>query len=180
MEKQEKYSVAIRYMHVVGGLAFVAALVLGLVMDDMERGSAKFELMFFHKSLGLAVMGLVAFRLLELFRSGAPAPLENHKKWEVLAAKAVKIGLYGVMIVMPFSGVLMSWSAGYPAEFFGLFQLQPMIDKSPILNDFMDEIHDSAVPLIMLLLALHIGGAIKHKIVDKDATLQRISPLPHS
>ena len=140
MEKQRKYSFLLRNLHLIGGVAFILALVLGLVMEDMERGPEKFQLMFFHKSLGLAVLGLAALRLLEWMRSSQPGALDSHAKWEQLSSKVVKVGLYGVMILLPVSGVMMSWYGGYPVGFFGLFELAPMVDKNPNIHEFLEEV----------------------------------------
>ncbi|GGF59743.1 cytochrome b [Terasakiella brassicae] len=177
MEQKTKYSFILRNLHIIGGLVFVAALVLGIVMEDMARGPEKFQLMFFHKSLGLAVLGLVALRLLEWVRSAQPVALESHANWEVWAAKLVKIALYIVMIVLPISGVLMSWFKGYPAAFFGLFELAPMVEKSKDLGELFESIHKAMVPLTFVLLGLHVVGALKHHFIDRDETLVRISPF---
>ncbi len=177
METQSKYSLILRNLHLIGGVVFIGALVLGLVMEDMDRGPEKFQLMFFHKSLGLAVLGLAALRLLEWMRKPQPGALESHKNWERLSSKAVKVGLYGVMILLPVSGVMMSWYGGYPIVFFGLFELAPMVEKSAGLHELYEEIHEAMVPAVFLLLFLHIAGALKHHVVDKDETLMRINPF---
>jgi len=177
MEEKTKYSIILRNLHLIGGVAFIAALILGLVMEEMERGPEKFQLMFFHKSLGLAVLGLAAFRLLEWMRSAQPEALDTHTVWEIRAAKAVKAGLYVVMIGLPVSGVLMSWYNGHPAAFFGLFEWTPMVEKSKNMGDFFEEIHETLVPFTFILLGLHIVGALKHHFLDQDQTLLRISPF---
>jgi cytochrome b561 len=178
MEDQKKYSFILRNLHLIGGIAFVVALVLGLVMEEMERGPEKFQLMFFHKSLGLAVLGLAAFRLLEWLRSPQPKALDSHAKWEQLASKVVKVGLYVVMIGFPVSGLMMSWYAGYPAAFFGLFEIAPPFEKNEGLNELFGAIHHYLMPATLGLLALHVAGAVKHHVMDKDETLTRISPFP--
>jgi len=176
-EVQTKYSFILRNLHMIGGLAFIAALGIGLVMEEFEDTPAFFQYITLHKSFGLAVLGLAAFRLLEWMRTSQPAALDTHANWEKVASKSVKVGLYFVMIGLPISGILMSWSAGYPAAFFGLFEIAPMIEKSKALGGAMHETHEILVSLTYLLLAMHVGGAIKHHILDKDSTLSRISPF---
>jgi len=177
MDKEAKFSFVLRNLHVIGGLAFVIALIVGLVMEEMERGEALFQVMFFHKSIGLAVLGLVAFRLLEWLRSPQPKALDAHSRWEQQAAKLVKVGLYVVMIALPVSGLLMSWFKGYPGAFFGLFELPPLVSKDEGLHEVFEEIHEILVPVTFLLLGLHIGGALKHHFWDRDGTLLRIAPF---
>ena len=177
MEEQTKYSRVTRNLHLIGGVVFVATFVLGLIMEDMERGPVLFQFIFFHKSLGLAGLALVAFRLLEYTRSSAPQALETHTNWELLLSKLVKIGLYIVMIGFPITGLMMSWFKGYPADFFGLFEIAPMVTKDESMGEFFGAIHHYLVPTTFLLLGLHVVGAVKHHMMDKDATLARISPI---
>jgi len=177
MDKEAKFSFLLRNLHLIGGVAFVIALIMGLVMEEIDRGEALFQVMFFHKSIGLAVLGLVAFRLLEWVRTSQPKGLESHSRWEQQAAKLVKIGLYVVMIALPVSGLLMSWFKGYPGAFFGLFDLPPLVAKDEGLHEVFEEIHEALVPATFLLLGLHVGGALKHHFLDRDGTLLRIAPF---
>ncbi len=177
MDNTQRYSFLLRHLHWIGGLVFLAALVAGLVMDEMARGAGKAEVMFFHKSLGLAVAGLAVLRLVEWVRSSQPGALDSHAIWERRLSLATKIGLYAVMFALPLSGVLMSWLKGYGVSFFGLFELAPLFDKNHDLAEVFEEIHESIVPVVFVLLGLHIAGALKHHFMDKDETVQRISPV---
>lgn len=55
-------------------------------------------------------------------------------------AHAMHWALYVLMFAQPLAGILMSQAAGYPASFFGLFELPVLLGKDPSLAQF------SAVP----------------------------------
>ncbi|MDV7338640.1 cytochrome b [Terasakiella sp. A23] len=177
MKQHVKYSLVTRNLHLIGGVIFIAAFGVGLYMEDLERGPKLFQMIFIHKSIGLAGLMLVIARLLEYTRSNAPQALESHTKLEQTLSKLVKIGLYVIMLGFPITGLMMSWFKGYPAAFFGLFEIAPMVTKDEAIGDVFGAIHHYLVPATFLLLGLHIAGALKHHVIDRDATLKRINPL---
>jgi cytochrome b561 len=68
---------------------------------------------------GLAVLAVVAVRLFWLLISRPPAPSPNLTQRERRLSRAVHIGLYGLILAFPLSGVLMSAHGGEAIQFFG-------------------------------------------------------------
>jgi len=180
MNSDDKYSFFLRHFHWIGAVAFIAAFILGQLMDDAKGGPAGSQLFFFHASVGLASLGMVALRLLERARRGVPASLDSHADWEKKLSKIIQYGLYIVMIALPVTGVLIVWTKGHPVPFFGLAELGPWVPKSEFAHEAIEEVHEALVPAIFPLLGLHIIGSVKHHFWDKDQTLARISPLAKS
>lgn len=177
MNEQTSFHRAVSSLHWIGAVLFLGTLVLGLYMEEMPRSPEKFELIFLHKSLGLAGMGMVLLRLFGRVSTMAPAPLAHYTSLEKRLSKGVQIGLYAALIAFPLSGAFMSFSAGYPVPFFGLFEIAPFWAKSGMMAEFFGEVHEALVPVTIILLVAHIAGAMKHKLIDKDETLARINPL---
>jgi cytochrome b561 len=67
-------------------------------------------------------------------------------------------------------------AGGHPVSFFGLFNLPVLIGKIEALRLLSDVIHDSGAIVIALLVAGHIGVALKHRFIDRDAVMQRMTP----
>jgi len=47
---------------------------------------------------------------------------------------------------------------------------------SPALKDLFSALHLGTAWLLMAVLAVHIGAALKHLIVDRDGVFQRMWP----
>jgi cytochrome b561 len=84
---------------------------------------------------------------------------------------------YVVMIGMPLSGWIMT-SAGpraYP-EVWGLIPW-PKLPVDGTLAAPASAFHDRGPWIFWGLLALHVAGALKHQLLDRDGTLWRMLPL---
>jgi cytochrome b561 len=92
-----------------------------------------------------------------------------------LAAKAVQ-GLFLVMIaVLLVTGPLAVWSAGRPIEVFDVLAIpSPFPVRIDWLHEATEEIHGAATKLFWPLIALHVAGALKHLLLDRDDSLRRI------
>ena len=75
---------------------------------------------------------------------------------------------------MPLSGVLMTVAGGHALDLWGV-TLLPSFGETPWLDAAAGAVHELAPPLVLALLALHIGGALKHQVVDRNGTLARMT-----
>ncbi len=74
---------------------------------------------------------------------------------------------------MPISGAVMSVAGGRALELFGI-ELIAAGEKTEWLQSAASFVHVNAVNLIIMVFALHVLGALKHQLVDKDGTLSRM------
>lgn len=177
MSSLQIYSLVLRHLHWIGGFVFILAFILGQIFDEAEGGAGASQAFFFHASVGLAALGLVALRLLERIRSSAPASLDTHTALEKKLSRLVQWGLYGGMVALPVTGVLMVWTKGFSVPFFTLFELPSLTGKNNFLHEVIEELHEGMIPVMVVLLALHVAGALKHHFWDKDTTLSRMNPF---
>jgi cytochrome b561 len=77
------------------------------------------------------------------------------------------------MVALPVSGIIMAISSKYGVKWFGL-EFLPGLDNS-ILRDVFKEAHEIIGVIILLVIIIHILGALKHKFIDKDTTMQRMT-----
>lgn len=173
----ESYGCVAKALHWVIGLLVVVLLGVGLYMTDLERSPIKFQLYGMHKAFGAVVLGLMLFRLLwRVAISPAPGPVPTHAAWERRLSRAVHYAFYVALIAMPLSGWALSSAAGYPVSMFGLFSLPDLVGKNESLAEAMGEAHEILGNVLIALIILHVAGALKHHIVDKDGTLRRMLP----
>ena len=178
---QTEYGLIARIFH-WGMAALIAVLVLvGLFMTDMAYSPEKLELYALHKSFGLLVLFLILGRRIWRFASPSPRPLGTHQNWEKALAKIVHVFFYLALAALPLSGWLMSSAGEFPVPFFGL-QMPDLTGKNEALFDVMKAVHGSLALILLAVLALHIAGAFKHHMMDRDETLTRMAsglkPVP--
>lgn len=172
MSTPETYKKGIKLIHHLMAFAMIVAIAVILYADQMPRGPEKFELYFWHKSLGFALGFLVIARIILVKKLGKPEPLGQGI--QKLAAVWAHRLLYVAMILMPVSGLVMSYSGGHSIPFFGLFTIPGAAEKLPALGGVAHEIHEIAGNLVIALIVLHVVAALYHHFVVKDETLKRM------
>jgi cytochrome b561 len=177
MVSRDSFNPVAKTFHWVMAALIIGMVAVGLYMSDLPVSPQKFTIYKLHKATGMILLGLVALRLLWRMASPRPRPLPTHSPLEKFLATLVHIVLYGCMFLMPISGYVMSSAMNYPISIFGWFELPRLIAKNPALADFMKDVHETLGNVIIGAFALHVIGALKHHIIDKDATLNRMLPF---
>jgi cytochrome b561 len=163
------YGALSKTLHWLIALGIIMLIIVGVYMTGLDKADpTKREIIGIHKSFGSLMMMLIVFRLIWLRISPAPAlPLVFNAK-EKLLTKGVHKLLYVLMLLTPFSGYIMSNAGGYPVSFFGLFELPALIDKSKAIGGFAHEAHEILAFTMLAFVVLHVAGAIKHRLQDRD------------
>ena len=169
------YGLVSRLNHWIVAGGFLAALGLGLVMayGGLER-EAIGALMNWHKLFGVAVLLCGLWRVGWRAAQGFPAPAAPVPRWQERLSKVVHLGLLAAVLAMPLSGVLMTVAGGHALDLWGV-TLLPSFGEIGWLDAAAGAVHELAPPLVLALLALHIGGALKHQVVDRNGTLARMT-----
>jgi cytochrome b561 len=170
--------------HWLSAALLVILVAIGLYCSWVGDGPVRSYLLdSWHKPLGLTVIILTLLRLAWKANQPAVPAADGLAQWEALLSRATHWGLYGILLAMPLSGLLMSQGAGRPTSFFGLFELPQMLAVDPALGPREQVnyklgkwLHESVFEWVLyLIVALHVTGAIKHRYVDGDRTfLQRM------
>ncbi|HHS99391.1 MAG TPA: cytochrome b [Thiomicrospira sp.] len=167
------YGVVSRANHWISALLFIGLIALGMYMHELEKSPEKFELYDLHKSLGIGLFLLMMLRLIWLKISPNPEQISKNK-FEHILGHAVKGILYLAMIMLPISGWVMSNSGGHEVAFFDFFVLPQIVGENETINAIAKAVHGTAGPLMILVVLLHVAGALKHHFVYKDDTLKRM------
>jgi cytochrome b561 len=126
-----------------------------------------------HKSIGVTIFALIIIRILWRITHRPPALLASYKAWERKLATGTHHLLYLLMVALPLSGLIMAVSSKYGVKWFGIDFIGGL-DNTPLREAFK-EVHEVVGVVILLVLILHILGALKHKFIDKDTTMDRMS-----
>ncbi len=158
--------------HWLTGLLFIGVLGLGLYMEDLA-GPDKFKIMGIHKSLGFLVLLIAVARVIWRLKEGPIESISKLPRWQEIASKSIHHLLMLFTLLMPLSGVLMNIGGGRATQFFGV-TIIPAIEKIEWLNSVGHVVHGGSVSIIIIILLLHIAGALKHQLIEKDGTLTRM------
>jgi len=196
MNVSNRYTKTAIVLHWLIAIAIFAMFALGWYMSELPKEGPKqmgfdlFDLGIYtwqlseeatlrtfyfnlHKSIGVTLLALVIFRLLWRITHKPPALLNSYSAFERKLATGAHHLLYLLMVVLPVSGLLMTLYSKYGLKWFGLNFLPGLDNKD--LRDVFKESHEIIGIVILLVIAIHILGALKHKFIDKDTTLQRMT-----
>lgn len=130
-----------------------------------------------HKTLGVLVFFVALLRILWALSQPKPKLLHGDRRGEALAAETVHWLLYAALVLVPLTGwIHHAASTGFAPIWWPFGQSLPMVPQSESLSKLFSTAHFGAVILLVLSLGLHIAGALKHHVIDRDATLRRMLP----
>jgi len=178
-DTKHKLSPLTTALHWFVGLTIMTLLAMGVYMDSYEV----YALYDIHKSIGIIIVAFVLLRIIWRALNGWPEPVSQHSGIEYRMAKLVHWALITGTVVLPVSGMLMSVGGGHGLSIFGLELLsENVIPDNPQmavpLNETLAQtgkcLHGIVGNVMIAAIVLHVIGALKHHIVNKDGTLHRM------
>jgi cytochrome b561 len=170
------YNPAFRTIHWLMVLLIFVALGLGLWASELPKGDLRGEVLFVHKSFGVAVLALVVIRIFARLVLGLPAYAAPLGRITEMAAGGAHVALYALMIALPLSGWFMSGFAGREVSFFGLYTLPQLVSPDKALAGQAAEAHEFFAWLIGAVIVLHLLAVVWHVLVKRDTVLTRMWP----
>lgn len=182
---KHRYSAVAIALHWILAFAILGMIGLGWYMGDLPNTATnKGDLYQLHKSIGILILILTIARIIWRMINKPPeeVPMEHT---QAMVAKAVHVGFYALMILMPLTGwVLVSASTrGLPTHVFDMVQwphlpLLPDLttETKKALHPILETSHGKLAWVAIVLLVLHVVGALKHQFVDRDGLMARMIP----
>ena len=144
----------------------------GLLPEDIERSTAYGV----HVSLGLLILLLMIVRLVWRLANPVPRMPQRLGRPERALARTTHYGFYVLLIVQPIVGYLMASARDSPLTFLGATLPAAMAPNEPLATVFAYA-HLIIAALLILTVALHVAGALRHELILRDNTLRRMTPL---
>ena len=174
-DETQAYTLTARLLHWCMAITVIGMFILGLWMVDLGYYDPwRKDAPEIHKSIGILLFVLMAFRLFWRWFKGVPAPLSSHSKLERVGAHAAHMALYGLMFAIMISGYLISTADDRPISVFGFFDVPALGSLFANQEDIAGDIHLVLAISVIGVAALHALAALKHHFVDKDQTLMRM------
>ncbi|MEO0400758.1 MAG: cytochrome b/b6 domain-containing protein [Pseudomonadota bacterium] len=157
---------------VANGMAYELKTASTPVDGLLERTAFLFSL---HKTLGVTVFFVALIRIAWALSQPKPGLLNADRKLESFAAETVHWLLYGSLVLVPLSGwIHHAATAGFAPIWWPFGQDLPLVPKSDSVASIFGGAHWVLTKVLALSLVLHIAGALKHHVIDKDVTLRRM------
>jgi len=166
-------------LHWLVAIGIIALLAVGVYMEETHS----YGLYPIHKSFGIIIFIFVLIRVAWRIKAGWPTPVSEYKNYEQVLSKLIHWVLIIGTVLMPVSGMMMSGLGGHGIIVFGveLMASNPDPDnanKVLALNGnlagFGHSVHHWLGKIMIASVVLHVVGAFKHHIIDKDRTLLRM------
>jgi cytochrome b561 len=167
------YGLVSKNFHWIMTVVIILNFVIGLMLEDLEKGPLRFLLFNIHKSLGILVIILIIPRLLWRLINTVPVTLGGNKYLDKLS-KYVHYFFYFILLTVAFSGWTYSSARGAAINFFGLFQVPPLVEKNEVIAKLSLNIHQISVYIFIAVLVLHVLASLFHHFILKDKTLRRM------
>jgi len=153
-----------------------------------EADPLRFSLTQSHKTFGILILLLACLRLLWRLTHKAPDHPADAPRWEKFAASSTHLAFYALMFALPLTG----WAAvsvstlnidtllfdriEWPhLPILEWLNITELASQERIEHQLKDA-HEITGGVLILLILLHVGAALKHHFINKDDVLRRMQP----
>ena len=175
-----RYSATQRALHWLVALLVLTLIPVAFWMAD--RGEAGLwdgltgTLYASHKAVGFLVLWLVVWRVVLRFTRRAPAYPDSVSPTVQRLAHAVQRLIYLLLIAM----TLLGWAGvtAFPARSIAggiSLPAMPWVPVDQALAKQLLEIHGWFAIALCIIIALHIAGALKYKLIDRDGVFEHMT-----
>jgi cytochrome b561 len=168
------YSPSAKLWHWLTAALITLQVLIGWTMDDAHRGVPPDILNSTHMTIGLLILLVTLARIVRRVLFGVP-PFEPMPDWQHLAAHALHVGLYTLIILFVLTGWANATFHGWPIRFFFVIPVPGFFPAWSGLRTF-GHIHNWLVWVLIGAVALHVLAALWHHFVTRDRTLLRMLP----
>ncbi|MDO9637429.1 MAG: cytochrome b/b6 domain-containing protein [Pseudotabrizicola sp.] len=178
---QRSYGRIARLFHWATAALILIAIPLGLVAnrlpyDTAQQLALKAQVFSVHKTLGVVVFFVALGRILWTLFETHPVPLHPERRLELWLARLVHWMLYISLVAVPLTGwVHHAAVTGFAPIWWPFGQSLPFVPQSEAVAATAGAAHWVFTKLMIASILLHIAGALKHHVIDRDDTLRRMT-----
>jgi len=174
VRRYDRVAIALHWLVAVGVFVMIG---LGWYMTDIPKGTPQRAFFFnLHKSIGVTLGLLVLVRVVWRWNHPPPPLPSGTAGWVVNASRLSHGLLYALLVLMPVAGFTASNFSKYGVTYFGLFKIGPLFAENKTLYELFQGIHHAASEVLVIVICIHIAGALKHLLLDKDGVFFRMLP----
>lgn len=182
MHELDHYIYPHRVLHWLVALCVLLSLASGLTLGFLgfERTVALIgqtltnALYTAHKTLGIALLLLMTLRIITRLAFVVPDHDPPLNAFERLVSTSVHHLLYLTLVVMPILGGVATATGGFPVQFF-YWTLPSVVGENKALSEALFLWHERVGWLLIVLITLHVIGALYHWWIKRDNVMKRMS-----
>ena len=174
------YGSVARTLHWLTALLILTAFPLGLIAnawpwDTSAQLAVKATLFSIHKTLGVTAFAVAVLRIGWAVVQPRPVALHPDRRAETVLAGVVHWMLYVALVAVPLTGwIHHAATTGFAPIWWPFGQGLPFVPVDVGVAETAAAAHWLFTKVLALALVLHVAGALKHHLVDRDATLVRM------
>eukprot|EP01037_Dinobryon_pediforme_P023774 gene23774-25336_t len=172
------YGVVSIALHWLGAAAVIGVWLLGDRIEDAPRGPERIVAQDLHYGVAFLALAILLPRLLWRFGNWRTPVAQTNSALLDLVAKIVKWGLIACIVIMIISGPLDVWTGRRPEiNVFGTLIASPFAfspEVASAIHKIVGPVHVICSKVIFVLVALHVLGALKHLVIDRDGVFGRM------
>ena len=159
----------------VAALVFVQ-IALGWAAVSWRLSPTKLDLFVWHKSTGMLILLLMVVRLAWRSANAPPALPAGMRPLERRAARASHFLFYLLLLLMPLTGWIVNSAENVPFRIFWQIPLPSLVEPDEATAHAAARVHLVLFVALSLLLAVHIGAALRHHFFKRNNLLVRMLP----
>lgn len=168
-----KYNNIAKLLHWLSAITIIGLFALGLWMVDLNYYSEWYKTApYIHKSVGLILFVVTAFRL--IWKKSTATPAIEGAKWEQQGAHIAHSLIYLLLICIMISGYLISTADGSSITIFDWVSVPGLGSFIDNQEDLAGEVHYYLAMTLIGLAIVHALAALKHHYINKDNTLKKM------
>ncbi|TCK23584.1 cytochrome b561 [Ancylobacter aquaticus] len=170
-----RFALFSRLLHWLMALMILAMLFIGI---GMVASLADYHwLLSIHRPLGIAILALVAVRLVNR-QLNPPPPLPADMPPVLrFAAHASHVALYALMLAVPLVGWAMLSAGRLPVVLYGGLELPPIVPQDVMLYAWLRAAHTALALALFATFLLHLAAALMHGLVFRDGVFASMASL---
>jgi cytochrome b561 len=159
-------------LHWLIAVIVVVMLAIGIMSQSADEAEYV-RLVHLHTTIGMTAYLLLWGRIIWRFAVGHPGPLPKQNVIFFTIGKYFHFLMLIAIAVMLVSGPLMVWTAGEAIHVFALAIPSPF-EKLEGAQHVLRSVHGYTGSFILAAIVLHIVAALKHTVLDRDGTFDKI------
>jgi cytochrome b561 len=178
-DTKTQYGLVSVAVHWLIAITIIILIPTGVWGHYLPLNQLKSNVLNFHLSLACAIAPFFLFRIYWRLKSGKPKAPKQTQLLDWTAGIVWRVLLLGPAFQL-ITGPILTWAHKHPIGIIGLIEMnspysptltRPQLGQIYAVADFF---HILVGLTIATALGLHIAGALKHLIIDRDGVLQRM------
>ena len=177
---RDRFGAVAKTFHWVTLLLLVGSFTIAVSMESLPLSPRKLQLFAWHKWVGVTVFLVVLARLAWRLANPVPRQPAGVAQWQRRLASLSHAALYGILIVMPVTGWIMSAALNLPVVYLGLILIPSPFGVDRVLGEAMKTVHLTLALTLLALVSIHALAALYHHFILRDDVMRRMLPWPQA